>query len=74
MRKNCQNMVPVVEAAVGARWEQGPVDISVGYELANWFGAANSFDFVDDQSWAAATVDRGDLGFDGFFVRLGFIY
>jgi len=74
LTKNCQSMVPVLEAAVGARWEQGPFDIAVGYELANWFGAATSIDFVDDQSIATVVVDRGDLGFDGFFVRLGFIY
>jgi hypothetical protein len=53
-------VVPVLEAAVGVAWGWGPLEISGGYEMSNWFNMAD--------------IDRpsNSLFIDGAFVRLSF--
>lgn len=67
-------VVPVVDMSVGAEWQRGPVGLSAGYELSNWFNVAGRTDFAD--SFNGGSIDDGgtDLGFDGFFVRLAYTH
>lgn len=55
------HIVPVLEAAAGLAWSRGPIEVSAGYEMSNWF---NMFE-----------VGRGNqnLFIDGYFLRLAYI-
>jgi hypothetical protein len=72
-----ETVVPVLELAVGVRYDRGPFFLQTGYEFANWFNLnqqvqALGFDDIDDDT-VAYRFDGGDLSLDGWFLRAGII-
>lgn len=65
--------VPVAEMAAGLAWTHGPVQVSVGYELANWFNVIDRLS-LGGGNVPAINASPSDLGLDGLFVRLSFKY
>jgi hypothetical protein len=67
-------IVPVVEVAAGATWSQGPLAISVGYELSDWFNLAGIVPVqpapVPGKTVAPVASQAQSLFLEGCFVRL----
>ena len=61
-RENDSHFVPVLEAATGITWGRGPLEISGGYEMSNWFN------MIDPSR------DSRNLFIDGCFVRIAFVH
>jgi hypothetical protein len=68
-------IVPVLEAAAGIAWSWGPMELSAGYEISNWFNMVG----VGDVSGGVGTVPvtaasaifpQQSLFIDGCFARL----
>jgi hypothetical protein len=80
-RLNFQEVIPVTEIALGVRWERGRFFISGGYELQNWFNVVTDVRYdaifappvVPDliSATSGVSIDRGDIGLGGWFVRVG---
>jgi hypothetical protein len=66
--------VPVLELATGVAWEYRNLRLSLGYEVANWFGLLDSPSFVDDFAEGKLGRRRGDLSLEGVFFQLGLAY
>ncbi|MGA2033874.1 MAG: Lpg1974 family pore-forming outer membrane protein [Thermoguttaceae bacterium] len=71
-------VVPVVEAAAGVAWSQGPWEVSAGYEMSDWF---NMVPVGGVPSAVMGGVGNGPLPvteqslfIDGFFLRLTFVH
>ncbi len=77
-RLETTKIVPVMELALGGRYEYNGFYVGVGYEFANWFNMLQDLDRVgyDDINDETTPVraDRGDLTFDGWFVEAGVTY
>lgn len=70
-----RSVAPVLEVAAGVNYERGPFNVSLGYELTNWFNMVSEIQPVDGVlDVLKMDVDRGDLGLHGFFFRAGFVY
>ena len=69
-----QKIVPVLEMGVGVAWQYRNLQISAGYEIANWFGLVDSPDFVDDVHQGKFVRRVSDLSLDGLVaqVRMSF--
>jgi hypothetical protein len=65
--------VPVTELAVGGQVECCDWLFQAGYEFATWHDMAERLAFSDDTRVAHHSTTQGDLGFDGFFIRLSWI-
>jgi hypothetical protein len=74
VRERVVQTVPVLEMATGLAWEYRHVRLSVGYEVANWFGLIDSPSFVDDFAEGKLGRRRGDLGLEAIFFQLGLAY
>jgi hypothetical protein len=66
-------VVPVLELAVGAGWENNWLRVRAGYELTNWFGLVDSPDIVHDFS-NKLSHRTSDLSLDGLMVSLQVMY
>ena len=64
-----QRVIPVMDVAVGANWVRGALDVSGGFELANWFNLIDGYTFPDDEDPPRLMRTPGDLGFYGFFLK-----
>lgn len=62
VRADDSRIVPVLEAATGITWCRGPLEISGGYEMSNWFNMVDA----DRQSQS--------LFIDGCFVRIAYVH
>jgi hypothetical protein len=65
--------VPVTELAIGGQVEWCDWLLQAGYEFATWHDMAERLSFSDDAGVAHHSTAQGDLGFDGFFIRLSWI-
>ena len=67
-------IVPVVEAALGARWTRGPLAIDAGYELSDWFNLAGTVPVqpaaVPGKAVVPLVSQPQSLFLEGCFVRL----
>lgn len=62
-----------IEAAFGASWTCGSLDIACGYELTNWFNLGTRVTF-DDIHEGAYDPTANDILLDGLFVRLTYVH
>jgi hypothetical protein len=65
-----EKLVPVAEIGLGVNWKYRNLQVSAGYELANWFGLVDSPDFVDDVGPGKMSRRSGDLSLEGFVFRV----
>ena len=68
-------IVPVLEAAAGIAWSRGPLELSAGYELSNWFNMVGVGDVSGGIGTVPVTAASGvfsqqSLFIDGCFARL----
>lgn len=75
-QQNSDEVMPVAEMALGLDWthaiaERAGLSLSVGYEYQNWFNAYGDVQFVDAANPGLFTESKGDMTFQGFFVRSG---
>ena len=75
-QQNSDEVMPVAEMALGLDWtrsiaERAGLSLSVGYEYQNWFNAYGDVQFVDAANPGLFTESKGDMTFQGFFVRTG---
>ncbi len=75
-QQNSDEVMPVAEMALGLDWtrsiaERAGLSLSVGYEYQNWFNAYEDIQFVDAANPGLFTESKGDMTFQGFFVRTG---
>jgi hypothetical protein len=68
---NFDKLVPVSELAAGVTWQRGRLSVTVGYEMANWFGLVDSPDFVDDVHQGKLGQRTSDLSLDGLMAEVG---
>lgn len=73
LEEKFEHLVPVFEAAAGLAWQWNNVHVSGGYEFVNWFDMVQWRDQVDDFNEAKGTNRMGNLGLDGFFLRIGLV-
>ncbi|MGF1566775.1 MAG: Lpg1974 family pore-forming outer membrane protein [Nodosilinea sp.] len=78
-RTASDRVVPVLELATGIQWQPQlqdniDFDFALGYEFQNWFNVADTARFVDSSGTGVITQDAADLGFSGFFLRLGVVF
>lgn len=73
-----KEIVPVLEIAVGLKYQVGRLFVSGGWEFQNWFNVVDDYrhhSFIDDGSgqvdYTGISLDRGDIGLQGFFLRGG---
>ena len=76
-RTTYQTVTPVLEMAAGMRYDLGPFFFMSGYEFANWFNLNQQaqvlgYDDIDDNG-STYNLAGGDVSFDGFFFRVGYI-
>ena len=75
-QQNSDEVMPVAEMALGFDWtrvvaEGIGLSLSAGYEYQNWFNAYGDVQFVDAANPGLFTESKGDMTFQGFFVRSG---
>lgn len=69
-----RQVVPVVELASGIAWEYRNMRFALGYEISNWFNVVDSPTFIDDFSEGKLGRRQSDLGIEGIFAQLGFVF
>jgi hypothetical protein len=67
-------VLPVTEISMGLAYRANNMNLSIGYELTNWFGMVNSPDFIDPTAAGKLTRRTSDLSLEGLAVRLGLEY
>lgn len=69
--QHTSRIVPVLEASVGLAWTRGPLELSAGYEVSNWFNMAD-FKVVNFNDLGLEIGSRS-VFLDGFFLRLALV-
>lgn len=69
-----EQMVPVLELALGLAWQYERFSVSVGYEMSEWFNMVESPDFVDDVHQGKLSYRKSDLSLEGLFFQVGVGY
>ena len=70
-----QQVTPVLELGLGLAYEvREDLHLSVGYELAHWFGLADSVDLSDDVAVGKTSRRQSDLTFEGLFVQVAILF
>jgi hypothetical protein len=64
-----EKLVPVLELGLGVGWQYRNFQVSLGYELTNWFGLVDSPDFPDDVHPGKIARRVSDLSLDGLLFR-----
>lgn len=68
-------ILPVIELATGLQYNVNLCGFDIfatgGYEFVSWIGAKDFINFVDATQEASIARNKTNLGFEGFFVRLG---
>jgi hypothetical protein len=70
VRDNIKHAIPVTELALGVSWEGCHWKLQSGYDFTNWFNMLERPVFHDDVHVGTFSRRQGNLGLDGFFLRL----
>jgi hypothetical protein len=75
---NFNTVTPVLEVAAGVSFSYHNFTLAGGYEFTHWFNIQEhadvpGWDDVDEET-PNYRPDRGDISFDGFFIRAGVSY
>ncbi len=74
VRDNAKRAVPVLDLAFGFSWQGCHWKLESGYDFTNWFNMLGRPVFHDDLHVGSFSRRQGNLGLDGFFVRLAHVW
>src|SRR5579864_5576357 len=62
-------VIPVLEMGVGIVWQRYGYQVSIGYEITNWFNLVTRTNLSDDLAEGKPTRKQGDLSIEGIYFR-----
>ena len=63
-------VIPVLEMGIGIMWQRYGYQISIGYEVTNWFNLVTRTYLSDDLAEGKFIRKQGDLSIEGMYFRL----
>ncbi len=69
VRDDYDQAVPVLEVSAGLAWRCRNLELSAGYEMVDWFNAADRSAFIDGNAEGLYSPSSNDLLLEGLFAR-----
>lgn len=70
--ENYEQLVPVIEAAIGLSYHWRFMELTLGYQMINWFDLVDQRSFTDGLLESKTADSSGSLTLDGLFLQMTF--